>query len=98
MMGATGAGALKAYNKAIEIRRDAAAKANGGATTAPLSARLLNNAAVLHLRAGESEEALRLMGQAVAAAASGGLGDLSAVAQVGSRRLLCLSVVVKPAP
>lgn len=84
LMGAMGAGALKAYNKAIEIRRSAAAKANGGAAPVTLSARLLNNAAVLHLRAGEAEEALRLMGQAVSAAASGGLGDMSAVAQVGA--------------
>lgn len=76
------AGALKAYNKAIEIKRAAAAgngSANGGAQ---LPARLLNNAAVLHLRAGNSQAAYDLMAQAMQTAADAGLGNLSPLAQV----------------
>lgn len=75
-------GALKAYNKAIEIKREAAASsgsANGGAH---LPARLLNNAAVLHLRAGNSQAAYDLMAQAVHTAGDAGLGNLSPLAQV----------------
>ncbi|PRW61484.1 RNA polymerase-associated CTR9-like protein [Chlorella sorokiniana] len=65
------AGALKAYDKAIEIRRKAAAAAKGGSTedggadAGQLSARLLNNAAILHLRAGDAQKAFELMAQAV---------------------------------
>ncbi|PSC73221.1 RNA polymerase-associated CTR9-like protein [Micractinium conductrix] len=77
------AGALKAYDKAIEIRR--AAGGNGsaaGADGAPrLPSRLLNNAAVMHLRARNSGAAYKLTGEALEAS-SQGLGDLSDVAQV----------------
>lgn len=82
-------GALKAYDKAIEIRRKAAAAPKAGSTDdggtegGQLSARLLNNAAVLHLRAGDAPKAYDLMAQAVAAAAGGAATDLDPLSQVG---------------
>lgn len=82
-------GALKAYDKAIEIRRKAAAAPKAGSTEdggtegGQLSARLLNNAAVLHLRAGDAQKAYDLMAQAVAAAAGGAATDLDPLSQVG---------------
>lgn len=68
------AGALKAYDKAIELHRRAARARpltngfgeDGGASEPPaVPMRLLNNAAVLHLRYGNLTAALPLMEQAV---------------------------------
>ncbi len=88
-------GALKAYDKAIEIRQKAAAAAkagsaeDGSAEAGQLSARLLNNAAVLHLRSGDAQKAYDLMAQALAAAAGGAATDLDPLSQVkGPRRRL----------
>ena len=89
-LGATGA--LKAYDKAIEIRRKAAAETkagsaeDGGAEAGQLSARLLNNAAVLHLRSGDARKAYDLMAQALAAAAGGAATDLDPLSQVKGAR------------
>ena len=89
---ATQTGALKAYDTALEIRRKEAAKAasRGGSGAAPaaapaaaLPARLLNNAAVLHLRAGARQLASELMAAAVAAAAAAPPSELNPLAQVG---------------
>lgn len=73
------AGALKAYDTAIGIRRKEAAQDAAPA----LPVRLLNNAAVLHLRAGSSQLAYDLMAQAVAAAAGAPPSELNPLAQVG---------------
>lgn len=94
----TAAGALKAYDKAIVIRRKeaAAGKASsaedGGADAGQLSARLLNNAAVLHLRAGDTQEAFDLMAQAVAAAAGGTATDLDPLSQVWQQGIHLLRI------
>lgn len=90
-------GALKAYNKAIEIKRGAAA-GNGSANgVVQLPARLLNNAAVLHLRAGDSQAAYDLMAQAVQTAGDAGLGNLGPLAQVSMARVMCTFRLLKPA-
>lgn len=80
------AGALKAYDKAIEIRRKALASSpssGGSGSIAKLPTRLLNNAAVLHLRAGNSQLAFELMAAAVAAAAGAPASELDPLTQVG---------------
>jgi hypothetical protein len=73
------AGALKAYDKAIELHRrtmqaglltNGVGTADGAAAQEPPAGppvRLLNNAAVLHLRYGDLAAALPLMEQAVEA-------------------------------
>jgi RNA polymerase-associated protein CTR9 len=79
------AGALAAYRRAIDEHRRAAAAAaavGGGAPAAVLPARLLNNASVLQLRAGDARGALALAAEALASAAGGGLCELGAGAQV----------------
>ncbi|EFN52318.1 hypothetical protein CHLNCDRAFT_139104 [Chlorella variabilis] len=74
------AGALKAYDKAIELRR-AAAQADGVGSS-HLPPRLLNNAAVLHLRAGNTDVSYSLMTQAMQSAARPGSTGVNALVQV----------------
>ncbi|KAK9810525.1 hypothetical protein WJX72_012163 [[Myrmecia] bisecta] len=92
LAGTDPAAALAAYKKSLELARREAAKkpeanghaeANGLAEAAgQLTPKLLNNAAVLHMRAGELQQALALMTEALQAA-SGGMGaGFSAGAQV----------------
>ncbi|KAL4854380.1 RNA polymerase-associated protein CTR9 [Chlorella vulgaris] len=76
------AGALKAYVKAIEIRRDALQASLAAEGSSQLPARLLNNAAVLHLRAGNSDVSYALMAEAMQAAGGLGLEGVSSLAQI----------------
>jgi hypothetical protein len=75
-------GALKAYVKAIEIRRAALQASLAAECSSQLPARLLNNAAVLHLRAGNSDVSYALMVEAMQAAGGLGLEGVSSLAQV----------------
>lgn len=83
--------ALNAYAKAIALRREAIEKnssklANGdnGASHGDrrLPARLLNNAAVLELRAGNAVTAQSLLAESLASASEGGLQELGPQATV----------------
>lgn len=82
LAGADPAGALNAYSKAIELHRkkDKAGPTNGGEVAMP--SRLLNNAAVLHMRGGNIAEALALVAESLASATGGGLQALGPQAQV----------------
>lgn len=75
-------GALSAYNSAITLRRKAAETASASSSGVSLPARLLNNAAVLQLRAGNVSAASALVAESLASAAAGGLADVGAQAQV----------------
>jgi len=77
--------AMQNYMKAINIhQKKISAKSATGTGTANVvvPARLYNNAAVLHLQAGNAAMALRLMENAMASVAAGGLGDLGPLSQV----------------
>jgi hypothetical protein len=96
-------GALKAYDKAIEIHRKAAharaSTADGSAQGSHLPARLLNNAAVLHLRSGDAEKSYQLITQAMNSVAAGGLVEYSPLAQVrraGVMQPNCAGLSIKP--
>ena len=72
-------GALQAYSKAIELHRTA--QGRGGEPLLP--ARLVNNAAVLHMRAGNTREASSLMQAALASVAANSSQPAAASMQVG---------------
>ena len=74
--GADPSGALAASMKALAIYRKQLGKEQS------IPARLLNNAAVLQLRAGAASVALQLMNEAMSSAAAGGLQELGPQAQV----------------
>jgi len=78
--------AMQAYMKAINIhQKKVSANSTGAGTTGTANvvpARLYNNAAVLQMQAGNAAMALRLMENAMASVAAGGLGDLGALSQV----------------
>lgn len=71
--------ALSAYTEAIALHRRTNSRTPSGH---PLPARLLNNAAVLQLRAGNVSTASSLVHEALASAAHGGLSELGPQAQV----------------
>lgn len=73
--------ALQAYSKASELLQ-AEPKQDQAGDSQQLPARLLNNRAVLELRAGNVSAARAGMEAALAAAAAGNLGGLGAEAQV----------------
>lgn len=76
--------AMQAYMKAITIhqKKVSAHSTVTVGTTNAVPARLYNNAAVLQMQAGNAAMALRLMKNAMASVAAGGLGDLGALSQV----------------
>ena len=82
------ANALHAYTTAINLHRKAAAAATNGengaiiAAAAAVPARLLNNAAVLHFRSGNTTASAQLVAEAIASAMGGGLSELGPQAQV----------------
>ncbi|WPT12725.1 RNA polymerase-associated protein CTR9-like protein [Picochlorum sp. SENEW3] len=71
--------AMKAYSKAIEIHKDAS---DSPESLSSVPCRLLNNAAVLYLRTGQSATAFRLESAAIENARSGNLGNLHPASQV----------------
>jgi len=76
------AAALSSYNKAIHIHRKSAAAVENGTGSAAVPARLLNNAAVLQMRAGDYSKAQQLVAESLLSASTGGLNDLGPQAQV----------------
>lgn len=71
--------AMKAYSKAIELHKGAS---DSSECLSSVPCRLLNNAAVLYLRTGQSGTAFRLENAAIENARSGNLGNLHPASQV----------------
>lgn len=71
--------AMKAYSKAIELHKGAS---DSSESLSSVPCRLLNNAAVLYLRTGQSGTAFRLENAAIENARSGNLGNLHPASQV----------------
>lgn len=91
LAGSEPATALSAYTTSISLQRKASNAAattsidggNGPTPVAPLvPARLLNNAAVLQLRAGNPAAASDLLAESISSAVAGGLSELGPQAQV----------------